>query len=82
MHELLRVIKRAALEAYENEQMIDLVCGRVTETDPLCVCVQENRPVRLLRREGEPELESGDQVYLIRMRGGQRFLLLDKAVSV
>lgn len=82
MHELLRVIKRAAIEAYENEQMIDLVCGRVTATDPLSVCVQGNTPVRLLHREGEPKLNLDDRVYLIRLRGGQRFLLLDKAVSV
>lgn len=82
MHELLRVIKRAAMEAYENAQMIDLICGEVTETDPLCVCLEQGQPVRLVRRAGEPELERGDRVYLIRLRGGQRFLLLDKAVTV
>ena len=81
MHELLRVIKRAALEAYDNEQMRDLVCGQVTDTEPLTVCIEENVPVRVLRRAGEPILEQGDRVYLIRLRGGQKFLLLDKVVN-
>lgn len=80
MHELLGIIKRAALNAYESEQMIDLVLGNVQSMSPLTVTV-ENAAVKLLRRAGEPELEAGDRVYLIRMRGGQRFLLLDKAVS-
>lgn len=80
MHELLNIIKRAALEAYENEQMIDLVCGEVCGLDPFTVCL-EGKSVPLMRREQEPELEEGDRVYLIRLRGGQKFLLLDKVVG-
>lgn len=80
MHELLSIIKRAALEAYENEQMIDLVCGEVTEKSPLTVCLEGKR-VPLLHREQQPEVEAGDRVYLIRLRGGQKFLLLDKVVG-
>ena len=81
MHDLLRIIKRAAMDAYESEQMIDLVCGSVKSVAPLTVTVEGDHEVRLLRRAGEPALEAGDTVYLIRVRGGQRFLLLDKAVS-
>ena len=80
MHELLNLIKRAALEAYESEQMTDLGVGNVECVSPLIVTV-EGTQVKLLRRAGEPELQAGDRVYLMRMRGGQRFLLLDKAVS-
>lgn len=81
MHDLLQIIKRAALEAYENEQMMDLVCGTVQGINPLSVTIEGDRAVKLLRRADEPELEAGDRVYLIRVRGGQKFLLLDKVVG-
>jgi len=80
MHELLNIIKRAALDAYESEQMIDLVLGKVESIAPLTVAVEDAK-VKLIRRAGEPTLEAGDRVYLIRVRGGQKFLLLDKVVS-
>lgn len=81
MHDLMRIIKRAALDAYESEQMIDLICGQVQSTAPLAVTVN-GRKVQLIRRAGEPMLEEGDRVYLIRLRGGQKFLLLDKVVNL
>ncbi len=81
MHDLLNIIKRAALDAVNSESMIDLICGKVESVSPLIITAENGREVDLLRRENEPSLEKGDAVYLIRLRGGQSFLLLDKVVS-
>ena len=81
MHDLLNIIKRAALDAVHSEPMMDLTCGKVESVSPLVITAENGREADLLRRANEPELEAGDAVYLIRLRGGQRFLLLDKVVS-
>ncbi|MBQ3055437.1 MAG: DUF2577 family protein [Oscillospiraceae bacterium] len=81
MHELVDLIRLAALQAVENTQPVDVVCGRVEEAAPLNITI-EGAPVRLLLRANQPELAKDDTVLLLRLQGGQAFLILDKAVEV
>lgn len=79
MRDLAELIALLALQAQESTVPCDVVCGCVEGLDPLTVTVAGGS-VPLLRRAGEPELSEHDAVLLLRLHGGQRFLILDKAV--
>ena len=81
MHELADLIRLAALQAYETTQPVDVVCGRVERVNPLCITI-DGAQVKLLQRENQPALMPEDTVLLLRLHGGQTFLILDKAVEV
>ena len=80
MHDLADLIALLALQTQESIVPCDVVCGCVETVDPLTVTVAGGR-VPILHRASEPSLEAGDAVLLLRLHGGQRFLILDKAVK-
>lgn len=83
MSSLLEMIKIAALKAVEQSKPVALMPGTVLTTDPLRILVEQRLelPAELLivteslRTRG---LQAGDQVMLIRMTGGQKFVVLDR----
>lgn len=93
MHEerLLEIIKKAAVEAVEAAKPVSVVFGRVTAASPLTVRVDQKltlsgdmlavcagiEPLPGHVREG---LKAGDRVLLLRMQGGQKYVVLDKVV--
>jgi len=81
MHEIAELIRLTALQAYENTQPMDVVCGRVESVSPLRITI-DGAQVKLLLRENQPALMPEDTVLLLRLHGGQMFLILDKAVEV
>ena len=82
MHEFLSLLKRAAVEAYDREQYPDVVVGTVSKETPLEITLEGGRPVRLAPRVNTPQMQKNDRVYLLRLRGGSHYLILDKAVTV
>lgn len=84
---MLDIIKQAGAGAVEAGSPVHLLFGEVVSANPLSVRVDQRftlpwefliLPESLLLRG----VEQGDKVILLRMQGGQRYLVLDRVVSV
>lgn len=90
MHEakLIEIIKKAALDAVEAQYPVRVLFGVVETASPLVVRVDQKLllsgdmlVVAWGARECEQVqsgLQEGDCVILLRMQGGQKYVLLDK----
>lgn len=85
---LIAVIKKAAADAVEATYPVRVVFGTVTGLSPLTVRIDQKLPLSgdaLLPVSGirrlEPALSAGDAVILLRMQGGQKYILLDRVVG-
>lgn len=83
---MLDVIKQAALDVIEASNPVAIQFGTVSSISPLEISVDQ----RLILSEAfliVPEsivsvgLAQGDSVLLLRVQGGQQFVVLDKVVS-
>lgn len=93
LHEerFLNIIKKAAIEAVEATLPPRVLFGKVSSTAPLTVRIDQKLSVSgdaLVVTAGtryikdiQPGLQTGDKVVLLRMQGGQKYILLDKVVS-
>ena len=83
MSSLLGTIKQAALDAVENAKPVGLMPGTVLTAEPLRILVDQRLELpaafliatEYVRSLG---LAAGDSVLLLRMQGGQKFLILDR----
>ena len=86
--DLLKVIKKAAYEAVEASQPADFCFGEVIDLSPLTVKVEQKLTLsrsQLIMTETVKTLSPlvvGDAVVLLKKKGGQKYLILDKAVTV
>jgi len=81
LSELLNVIKKAALDAYDSSQPAAPFLGTVSGGEPLEITLHQRLILgesRLIRMEGCPELQEGDSVALLRFAGGQKYLILGR----
>lgn len=82
---ILFLIKKAAVEAVEAGKPVAVMFGTVSETSPIQVIVEQK--LTLSSRQlivGEKVAETlavGDEVIVLRMQGGQRFLVLDRVAN-
>ena len=85
--ELISAVKKAAVEAVEASQPADFCFGKVTSASPLRIFVEQrmtlggNQLVLTETLSKTSPLEVGDQVVLLKKKGGQMYLVLDKVVS-
>lgn len=87
MPDLLSVIKQAAMEAVEESKPVEVCTGKVIKLDPLTVSINPKLPVdedfllipERLIKEG---FKNNDDLILLRQRGGQQYLVLDKVGGV
>lgn len=78
-------IKRIALKAFEASNPVNVLFGTVTKANPLEVEIHQK--LRLskeflveTKRDGT-SLVVGDKIVLLRVQGGQQFIVLDKVVG-
>ena len=125
-HDLLNIVKKAAIEAVEVSQPSDFSFGKVTSTEPLKILVEQKMTLGaaqlVLTRNvtnfktkvtvdwttetksggsnedsfashthdvsGKKEmtihnaLQVGDEVILLKKKGGQKYLVLDRVVKI
>ncbi len=93
MHEekFMEIIKQAALRAVEAQKPVNVVYGKIVSISPLTVRINQKEMLSgdlldVCAKVLEPPaagaaLKSGDKVILLRMQGGQKYVLLDKVVS-
>ena len=81
MHKFLEAIKIAATEAVNATNPVIVVYGTVVSVSPLSVQLEQKSLltapflVNLL-----PDLEAGSKVALLRVQGGQEYVILGKVV--
>lgn len=102
-NDLLIAIKKAAREAVEASQPCDFYFGKVINTNPLKISVEQkmvlgkaqlvlNRNVTDFKTKFKIDnevkeitiynsLQTGDEVILIKQKGGQKYLILDRMVN-
>lgn len=86
--DLVKLIKKAAYEAVEASQPADFCFGTVKSLSPLSIEIEKKLTLtapQLVSTETVKTLsplEEGDEVVLFKKKGGQRYLILDKVVTI
>ena len=103
-YDLLNIVKKAAMEAFNASQPSDFVFGKVVCISPLKISVEQkltlgvsqlvltrnvtnfNINIGLESEEKEMTIQNalrvGDEVVLLKQKGGQKYLVLDRVVKV
>lgn len=81
--ELLKIVKKAAVDAVNAEKPAAVCFGRVASALPLSISVEQKMTLGaaqliLTNTVKESELSAGDSVCLLRMQGGQKYVVVDK----
>lgn len=81
LHKFLEAIKIAAIEAIEATKPAAVVYGTVTSVSPLSVQLEQKSLLTApFLVSLQPYLEAGNRVALLRVQGGQEYLILGKVV--
>lgn len=75
------MIKHIALNAVESSKPVGLFFGTVIATDPLEVQVEQKMTLEadfLIIASAVQSLAKSDKVILLRVQGGQQYVVLDK----
>lgn len=84
MANLTQLIKKAAIEAVEAGKPSDLIFGKVISTNPLRVNVDQkltlNEEFVFVTYAYQQLMQDNDNVVMIRAKGGQKYLIIDKVV--
>lgn len=85
-NQLLQTVKMAAVEAVEASKPCAVVYGTVKSKIPLTINVDQKITLTsaflVVTYSAKDNLNTGDTVVMLRIQGGQRFLVLDKVVSL
>lgn len=81
--ELIKVIKKTAIEAVESTKPVNVCYGEVVSTSPLKVNVEQRMvlgelQLLLSERVVEKPLNQGDNVILLRQQSGQKYIVIDR----
>ena len=84
-NDLLEVIKKTAVAAVKSAKPVEVILGKVKVSDPLTIMVEGSLLIGeefLIKTQSAREgFGSGDVLVLLRIQGGQKYLIIDKVVS-
>ncbi|MFB5267079.1 DUF2577 domain-containing protein [Paenibacillus enshidis] len=83
---MLDIIKKASLGAVSSANPVHVLFGSVVGTNPLEINIDQRftlpRELLILPESVvNQEWESGDKVLLLRVQGGERYVILDRVVD-
>jgi len=81
---LIPLLKRIALEAVEASKPTVILFGTVSSINPLSVHLEQKRTITknfLVVTDKAKNLSVGDGVVMVRMQGGQKYIIIDKVVD-
>lgn len=85
-NQLLQAIKLAAVEAVEASKPCAVVYGKVKSKVPLTINIDQKITLTsaflVVTNSAKDNLNVGDTVAMLRIQGGQQFLVLDKVVPL
>lgn len=81
--ELVKLVKKTAIDAVEATKPVNICFGGVISINPLKINVEQkmtlsNAQLVLTERIIKEPLNVGDEIILIRLQGGQKYLILDR----
>ena len=81
--DLLKLIKKTAVEAFNASKPTDVVFGKVISISPLKIKVDQkliltSAQLVLTKTVTNDVLISGDELIMVRMSGGQKYIVMDK----
>ena len=80
--DLLNTIKKAAIDAVNSTQPSDFYFGKVTSVKPLKIFVEQKMTLGnahlVLTETISKSIKTGDEVILLKKKGGQKYLVLDR----
>lgn len=91
MPELLEVIKRTAKEVLDASKPVNITYGTVVGVSPLSVKLSDKLTLSktaltstaaITDDEGKLALAIGDKLILLRVQGGNRYVIVDRVVDV
>ena len=78
-------MKEAGVNANESKRPVNVCFGGVVSTSPIKVSIDQKLTLGakqlVLTQTIANTLQTGDTVVLIRMQGGQRYVVIDKVVN-
>lgn len=82
---LLNVMKQAGLGATEAKKPVNVCFGKVTNSSPLKILVEQKiilgkEQLILTKRVLEETLQNDEEIILLRMQGGQKYVVIDRVV--
>lgn len=82
---ILKTIKKAGVDAANAGKPVNVCFGKVTSTKPLEILVEQKMPLDddlliLTKNVVDNVLKIGDTVVLLRIQGGQKYIVIDKVV--
>lgn len=85
-NDLLTLIKKAAMDAVNASQPSDFCFGKVTSENPLKILVEQKMTLgkaQLVVTEtvSKASLKVNDEVVLLKKKGGQQYLIIDRVVK-
>ncbi|MDE5996030.1 MAG: DUF2577 domain-containing protein [Eubacterium sp.] len=84
-NDLLTIIKKAAMEAIEASQPSDFCFGKVISKKPLKISVEQKMVLSsaqlVLTKTAQNNLSVDEKVVLLKQKGGQKYLVLDRVVN-
>ena len=85
-NQLLQTVKMAAIEAVEATKPCAVVFGKVKTKSPLTINIDQKLTLTsaflVATNTAKDNVNVGDTVAMMRMQGGQQYLVLDKVVSL
>lgn len=81
---MVELIKRVALGAVEQSKPTDVLFGSIVSQNPLKIKIDQKQIIDkqfLIITSICERLKQGDSVVLIRMQGGQKFVVIEKVVG-
>lgn len=81
LHKFLEAIKKAAMDAVNATNPVAVEYGTVISVSPLSVQVEQKSLLTApFLVKLQPNLEAGNKVALLRVQGGQEYVILGKVV--
>ena len=84
---MIQIIKKAAVEAVEASKPVKICFGEITKKSPLTVKIEQRLELSddflvITETAKKASLAKGDYVLLIRMQGGQSYVVIDKVGDI
>ena len=81
----MQTIKQAAVEAVEAAKPCAIVFGTVKSISPFSVTIDQKLTLTqsflVITQRAKESLHTGDIAVMVRVQGGQQYLVLDKVVE-
>lgn len=85
MNNFIEVIKQVAVNAVESGKPVNILYGNVVSVAPLKIKISQQQILTkefFTAVEPKPTFIAGEKLVLVRVQGGQRYLILGKGVDL